>query len=163
VKKLKLINEDYQGHVDIVRHAGRGIVIKDGKILLSYVEKCDNYMLPGGGVEGDESLEECCARELLEETGIVVKPKDYYLEIEELFDVWQHFNHYFICEFVEDTGVLNLTEAEKNANYKHVWLPVEEAKEIFGEYEKYHHTDIALYGLYRREYEALKTLELLEE
>ena len=56
--------------------------------------------------------------------------------------------------------MLNLTEAEKNANYKHVWLPVEEAKEIFGEYEKYHHTDIALYGLYRREYEALKALDL---
>lgn len=52
MKKLKLINEDYQGHVDIMRHAGRGIVIKDGKILLSYVEKCDNYMLPGGGVGG---------------------------------------------------------------------------------------------------------------
>jgi maltose O-acetyltransferase len=49
MKKLKLINEDYQGHVDIMRHAGRGIVINDDKILLSYVEKCDNYMLPGGG------------------------------------------------------------------------------------------------------------------
>lgn len=49
MKKLKLINEDYQGHVDIMRHAGRGIVIKEGKILLSYVENrkldVDDYIV----------------------------------------------------------------------------------------------------------------------
>ncbi|SDB33296.1 ADP-ribose pyrophosphatase YjhB, NUDIX family [Pseudobutyrivibrio sp. YE44] len=155
MKKIQLLNDDYLGHADIIRHACRGIVIKDGKILLSYEEKNGKYMIPGGGVEGDESLEECCARELLEETGIIVKPKDYYLEIEELFDVWQHFNHYYICDFVEDTGKLNLTEAEKLADYKPVWLPIDEAKQIFGDYEKYHQNKIEDYGLYRREYAAI--------
>ena len=49
MKKIQLINDDFQGHVDIIRHACRGIVIKDGKVLLSYETKNDKYMIPGGG------------------------------------------------------------------------------------------------------------------
>ena len=85
-KKIQLINDDYLGHFDICRHACRGIVIKDGKILLSYESNEDKYIIPGGGVEGDESFAECCVREILEETGIRVKPIENYLEIEELLN-----------------------------------------------------------------------------
>ena len=45
MKKLQIINDDYQGHVDICRHACRGIVIKDGKILLSYESNEDKYII----------------------------------------------------------------------------------------------------------------------
>ena len=36
------------------------------------------------------------------------------------------------------------------------WLSMEEALNIFGRYEEYHKTNIADFGLYRREYFALK-------
>ena len=36
------------------------------------------------------------------------------------------------------------------------WLSMEEALDIFGRYEDYHQTNIADFGLYRREYFALK-------
>ena len=45
MKKLQIINDDYQGHVDICRHACRGIVIKDGKILLGYESNEDKYII----------------------------------------------------------------------------------------------------------------------
>lgn len=51
------------------RVACRGIVISDGKILMSYEVKTDQWFIPGGGLENDENLEECCVRELAEETG----------------------------------------------------------------------------------------------
>ena len=56
---------------------------------------------------------------------------------------------------IEDTGKVQLTENEKQAGYKRVWLPLEKAMEIFGNYESFHTTNIADYGLYRREFHAL--------
>ncbi|MBQ6293935.1 MAG: NUDIX domain-containing protein [Lachnospiraceae bacterium] len=156
MQKILLINDDYQGHVDICRHACRGIVIKDGKLLLSYESNEDKYITPGGGVEDDETFAECCAREVREETGIIVRPCEEYLEIEELFLNWRHIQHYFLCEYVEDTGIQHLTDAEIKCGNVPRWLPFEDAVEIFGRYEEYHETSIADYGLYRREYLALK-------
>jgi ADP-ribose pyrophosphatase YjhB (NUDIX family) len=63
------------------RISARGVVLKDGKMLCvkqkSYegsISKTNGYWCtPGGGLEAGESLEECCAREMLEETGIPAK------------------------------------------------------------------------------------------
>ena len=115
MKKIQLINDDYWGHVNHLRHASRGIVVNDGKVLLSYETINNKYMIPGGGVEEGESYAECCERELLEETGMRVKAVEEYLEIEELFEDWRHISHYFVCELIEDTGVQHLTEGEKAA------------------------------------------------
>ncbi len=159
MKKIQLVNEDYEGHVDVCRHACRGIVIKDGKILLSYESNEDKYIIPGGGVEEGETFAECCAREIKEETGIIVKPIEEYLEIEEFFLNWQHIQHYFLCEFVEDTGTQALTDAEiKNGDVPR-WIRFEDAIGTFGRYEEFHDINIADYGLYRREFLALKALK----
>ena len=153
---IELINDDWQGRVDVLRHACRGILINDGKILLGYETKNDKYIIPGGGVEANETLTQCCEREMLEETGMAVKANLCFLEVEELFDVWRHINHYFVCELIEDTGKQHLTEYEKRAGCTNVWMPLTEAMDIFGRYEQFHATNIADYGLYRREFTALK-------
>ncbi|MBR5349083.1 MAG: NUDIX domain-containing protein [Lachnospiraceae bacterium] len=154
-KQMKLINDDYLGHVEYLRHACRGILLKDDKVLLCYESKNGKYIIPGGGVEGYETYAECCEREMLEETGMKVRPVKGFLDIEELFDVWRHINHYYICELIEDTGLQRLTEGEQRAGYTSVWKTMSEAIEIFGKYEDYHDIDIADYGLYRREFIAL--------
>ena len=61
----------------------------------------------------------------------------------------------FICELIEDTGHVHLTEAEAKAEYKNVWMPFDEALKMFEGYEKYHSWNLPDYGLYRREYHAL--------
>ncbi len=155
MRKLQLINDDYLGHVEHLRHACRGILVNNGKVLLSYETVFGKYIIPGGGVEEGETFQQCCEREMLEETGMKVRALEEYLEIEELFSDWRHINHYFICEPVEDTGVVHLTEGEALAGYKNAWLPVEKAVEIFGSYERFHADNIADYGLYKREHAAL--------
>ncbi|MBQ2155634.1 MAG: NUDIX hydrolase, partial [Clostridiales bacterium] len=57
---------------------------------------------------------------------------------------------------VEDTGKQNLTEGEKEAGYEAVWVPLDEAVDMFSKYEDFHQTAIEDYGLYKREYIALK-------
>lgn len=156
MKKMQLINDDFTGRIEHIRDACRGLLVNDGKILLTYEINNDRYMIPGGGVEEGEMLEECCERELLEETGMKVKVIDNYLEIEELYDTWRHTQHFFICELIEDTGEVHLTEAEEEAGYKSVWMPVEEALELFGRFETFRSWNIPDYGLYRREYIAIK-------
>ena len=156
MKNLQLKNDDYLGYVKTLRHACRGIVVNDGKILLGYEANNGKYIIPGGGLEDGETYEQCCERELLEETGMQVRAKEEYLEIEELFLDWRHINHYFVCELIKDTGSINLTEGEKKAGCTFKWLPIEQALDIFGRYEDFHKTNIADYGLYRREYSALK-------
>lgn len=158
-RQMQLINDDYLGHVEKLRHACRGILVCDGKILLCHEPGSGLYIIPGGGVEGTETYAECCEREVLEETGYRTGAINGYLDIEELFDVWRHINHYFICELIEDTECQHLTEAEKLAGYTNVWLPLQKAIDIFGQYETYRNKDIAVYGLYRREYTALKEYE----
>ena len=157
--QMQLINDDYLGRVEKLRHACRGILVRDGKVLLCHEPKSGLYIIPGGGVEGHENYADCCEREMLEETGYKTTAAAAYLDIEELFDVWRHINHYYICELIEDTGVQHLTEAEKLAGYTNAWVSFEQALEIFGKYEDYHATDIAIYGLYRRELTALKEYE----
>ena len=59
-----------------VRNSAKAIVIDEGRILLN---RCTSrfgeyYALPGGGQNPGETLTEAVTRELLEETGYLVKP-----------------------------------------------------------------------------------------
>jgi len=54
----------------------RAIIIHEDNLLTMYREREGNmfYTFPGGGLEGNESEEDCVVREVYEEFGIVVKP-----------------------------------------------------------------------------------------
>ncbi len=64
----------------MVRVSVKGVVIVGGKVLLLKNER-DEWELPGGKLEPDEAPEDCCRREILEETGLQVTVKD-------LIDAW---------------------------------------------------------------------------
>lgn len=64
-----------------MRQACRGIVMKEGNILLTYEVNTDQWFIPGGGLEGTESKEDCCMRELAEETGFLVEHLRDFLTI----------------------------------------------------------------------------------
>ena len=62
-----------------MRNRAGGILIEDGKILLMHrIKENDGvvdeyYVVPGGGMEGEETIEEATKRELIEEMGISVE------------------------------------------------------------------------------------------
>lgn len=65
--QMLLINDDYLGHVETLRHACRGILVRDGKVLLCHEPKSGLYIIPGGGVEGHEHYADCCEHAALNE------------------------------------------------------------------------------------------------
>ena len=130
------------------RPASRGIVVKNGKILLSYEKNTDVYMTPGGGLEANETLEECCVRELKEETGYLVVPKKQILIINEYCFDTKYISNYFLCEIIGESEQ-SLTDIEVEHGITPVWIEIDKALELFGKYDSYR-DDIA--SLYLREY-----------
>ena len=57
-----------------IRPSVRGIVIRDGKVLMVHSLKYDYYKFPGGGIEAGECRIEALCREVREETGFAVLP-----------------------------------------------------------------------------------------
>ena len=95
MKTLEIIGENYFGVWDKTRTACRGIVIRDGEILLCHEALTDIWMIPGGGKETDENESECCIREVAEETGCLIEVSPCILQIDEYYQDWKYVSRYF--------------------------------------------------------------------
>lgn len=62
-----------------------GIIIRDEKLLLLKGKEYDFLWTPGGGIDGDETDEECLRRELKEELGVELVSAKFYKEYEKEF------------------------------------------------------------------------------
>ena len=106
--------------------ACRGIIQKDDTFLVVTVDKFDITMFPGGRLEENETIEECCVREVLEETGIKCSIKEKSISINEYFEDATWTNVYFKCDFIEDTKITAYTDEEKDLNMTIHWKTLEE-------------------------------------
>lgn len=136
------------------REACRGIVVADDKVLLAYEVNTDQWFIPGGGLEFNESFEECCVRELAEETGYIVKPHEQYLTINEYYEEWFFTSHYFVCDFIGKTQ-RKLTKREALVGLEPRWISLKEAIEIFSKHQEYADENEMKRGAYLKEYKAL--------
>ena len=133
------------------RPASRGLIIENGKVLLTYEKNTDVYMSPGGGREGNETFEDCCIRELREESGYDVIPYEPFLIISEYCFDTCYEAHYFLCE-IKGRGQQSLTPDEIEHGACPVWLEINEAIEIFSHYDE---KTEDLRSLYMREFTVL--------
>lgn len=80
----------------------RAIIPYNGGILLIHrikelVDgKVEYYVIPGGGVEGDETLEECVTRELLEELSINIEVVKELYRVNNEDDI----EVFFLCNYL---------------------------------------------------------------
>lgn len=144
----------YSDPPERVRISSRGLLLDGNKILLSHELNTGVYMSPGGGLETGETLEECCIRELREETGYDVKPVKPFLTINEYCFETLYISNYFLCEAVGKSEQ-SLTETEVEHGITPEWVEISEALRIFGEYNS-KREDIG--SLYLREYTVLTKL-----
>ena len=89
----------------------RAIILNaENKILLvkQHHEGKDIWMVPGGGIEDNESSKEAAVREVKEETGLDVEVEKLVWHVEEVSKRGQRFVDFFLAKVVG--GVLELGE-----------------------------------------------------
>ena len=157
-KEIIIYDKNYNENLNTkIREGSRGIIVRDNKILIAYESKTNQLMIPGGGVEKDESLEECLLREIEEETGYQVKICDKVVTIKEYYNdnIW--INHYYSCEIISIKKA-KLTENEKEERMTTQWVDINECLNTFKTYSYCDFSNENKYkqGLYKREYLALE-------
>lgn len=159
IETINQYSKHYSDPPEKVRISSRGLIVENGKVLLSHELNTGVYMSPGGGLETGETLEECCVRELAEETGYKVKPLNPFVTVNEYCFETMYVSNYFLCEKIGESKQA-LTEIEVEHGITPEWVELEKAIEIFGTYAS-KREDIA--SLYLREYTVItKYLETLK-
>lgn len=123
---FNLDKKDYDEKAPIhCRHSVRGIIIRDGKIAMDYVQKHGCYKFPGGGSEGNETKLETLIREVREEAGLVVKPetvRPYGIvtrtQLSRIGDRYCQDNFYYLCDAEDRIVPQELTQSESESGYK---------------------------------------------
>ena len=141
-----------------IRFASRAIITREGEILLMHEIVGDQWMLPGGGCETGETPEECCIREVAEETGLEVRPVHHLLTLDEGYGNRRYISDYFVCE-VLGQGEPNLTEEEKELGTESRWMSFDQANDIFSTWVECDPLT-SRYGLYLREFTALQEYDI---
>ena len=154
IKKLTQYSLHHSNPPENTRVSCRGLVVREGKVLLSYESTKDVYMSPGGGLEEGETLGECCKRELREETGYIVEPLYQLLTVNEYCFETLYISHYFVCNITGECDI-TLTETEIAHGMEPRWVDIDEAIGIFSTYEEKREDHRSLY---LREYSVLNEL-----
>jgi len=121
-----------------IRPRGVAVVMEDGKVLTTFYGR--DWSLPGGEVEPDELIPEATARELFEETGLIVEPQRLLFVNDNFFTdpVWapeglHELGFYWLCRVVGgdfDPGLHIERSGEIEESLRHYWRTPEELKEL---------------------------------
>lgn len=93
------------------RTSCRAIILEDNGLVTMYREKEDRvyYTFPGGGIDENETHEQCVIRECIEEFGITVEPIRHVYTYENEKTI----QHFYLCNWV--SGELGSGEGEEFA------------------------------------------------
>ena len=157
MKKTEIVDKNYSGKIKYTRNASRGVIIREGKILVSNEVNNNFVLIPGGGVEGSETFEECCARELLEETGYKVNVGTAFAEIKEYYDDACNTTLFFECE-ITGRGDSKPTENEEKCGAVPEWWDISEYRNWLTEVVDHREGQEGRFRLALREKTALELL-----
>lgn len=109
-----------------IRNSAKALIIKDGKMLATKID--DNgdvfYIMPGGGQEAGETLEEAVKREVAEEFGYKIEPKSLEFVIEGVTgESFHRVDLVFLCEYIEEIPNAKISIDHNQVGFD--WLPIE--------------------------------------
>ena len=84
MKEIEILGTNRFETFTRTRSGSRAVITNNGKILLSHETKSGLWLIPGGGMEEKETPEECCIREVEEETGYIVLPVKEFLILNDI-------------------------------------------------------------------------------
>lgn len=110
----------------------RLIVIKNGRILLSYVKSENFYFYIGGKMEWGETIENACIREIREECnaefkfGKIIYVRDYIKPEQEEHSI----ELYVLGDIDKADEVEGLRDEEFNGDHWQTWVDLDKLEEI---------------------------------
>lgn len=136
MKILAVFDEkNYDDTVEVFeKYAVRGIIVQNGRLAMQ-CSKYGEYKIPGGGREEGETLLQTLAREISEETGLIiiedqVVPLGEITEIHrDIFDEKKKYIchlFFFYCKVKDEMTKTNLTPSEIERGYELGWKSPEE-------------------------------------
>jgi len=119
----------------ILRNTVRAIILKENTILMVFLEKTNEYKFPGGGIEGNEVIEEALKREVLEEVGCnVIKfgekigiITEYGIALEDKNNIFKMISEYYGVNIDYNQIEQKLDNYEKELLFKPCWTEIEKA------------------------------------
>ena len=120
-----------------LRIAAKAVIVQDGRLLALHLEGEEGayYMLPGGGHEIGETLEETLRRECQEEIGAEIKPgsvvwiRDYREDNHEFVGRRPGFHQLEIMFNCNLLGEPNMASQGDTRQLGLVWIPLAEIEE----------------------------------
>lgn len=134
---LRIDRRDYQPDREVVeRTAVRGLIRREDKFALIQSKKYGEYKFPGGGMKEGETHIETLAREVREETGLIIKRESikatgYVEEIRKGLtgDILKMKSYYYECECEDKVEEQTLDAYEAEYGYELKYVSLEEAIE----------------------------------
>lgn len=116
----------------VPRHTSRGIVLKDGNILLMerWRPGFHYFSIPGGGIEDGETALQTVVREIAEETSVQVAVGPEVLQMQDE----NVTHHIFLCTYISGIAALASDAPEQdygpNNKFQPGWFPVADLKNL---------------------------------
>lgn len=103
------------------------IVNPDNEIAL--VRRDNNYFLPGGGVENNETYEECLKRECSEELGYNIEIVEYVGKLSHYTKAIRREEYLKLVGHVHIANLLDSNCLKIEEDHELIWVPIKEASE----------------------------------
>ncbi len=132
---LTLDQKDYTDDMPVFEKLVVRGLIRRGGLLAMQESSAGEYKIPGGGVEPGESRMTALAREVREETGLVIRPETVR-ELGEILELREDIlcrgqkyvcrTLFYACEAEEEIHETAMTESEKRLGFHLAWARPEE-------------------------------------
>lgn len=137
MKKIMTIDhKNYSEDMPVFERFGVRAMIRRNVQYAMQKNNLGIYKIPGGGIDPGETCAQALCREVLEETGLIVK-KGTIKEIGEILELKQDIfqsgqkyichSLYYSCDVEEFTTSTHLTESEQAQGFELQWVTLEEA------------------------------------
>lgn len=120
---FEIDKKDYKENGTVgIRPSVRGIIVRDGKLVMVHSLKYDYYKFPGGGAEEGEGQVDTLIREVKEESGLSVVRASvrayglvHRVQKGKVEDIFVQDNYYYLCDVEDEIGrqELDAYEAEE--------------------------------------------------